>query len=247
MDVIERLTGLPAGIDGLRAEGRITRGDYQRAVAPLLDEAIRDDRRIRALMEFDSFGGITPAGMWTDLRLGVRAFRHWAGYALLTDLRWVRETTRLAAFFVPFPVRVFDRAERAAAVVWLQSLPRADLQPDLDPASGVVVAEADSPLGAPDIEALESAVDTWLTQHAELRGLVLHAPAVPGWRNVTGLARHLKFVRDHHRHIRRVAVAIDGPVAELAPKLAGRLLHPQVRHFRYDELDRAHSWAAGGD
>jgi hypothetical protein len=107
------------------------------------------------------------------------------------------------------------------------------------------VVEADGPLGARDIDALEWAVDTWLAQHAELRGLVVHAPAVPGWQNVAGLTRHMKFARGHHRHIRRVAVAVDGPVAQFAPKLAGRLMHPEVRHFGYDELDAARSWVSG--
>jgi hypothetical protein len=242
--MIEKLTDLPAGILGLRVEGKITSEDYHKVVGPLVEEAMRNRQGIRAIVEFDSFGGMTPAALWTDVRLGVRALRHWTGCALLTDLRWARRATRFAAFFAPFPVDVFGRAERLAAIAWLRGLPTpAGIEPRLDPESGVVVVEADSPLGAPDIDALESTVDTWLAQHAELRGLVLHAPGVPGWRNVAGLSRHVRFVRDHQRHIRRVAVAVDGPVARFVPELAGRLMHPQVRHFGYDELDAARDWA----
>lgn len=244
--MIEKLTDVPSGIYGLRAEGMITREDYDGVVRPLVEEAIRDSRGIRALVELDSFSGITPRALWTDIRLGLRALRHWTGCALLTDLRWAREATRFTAFFMPFPVKVFQRADRTAAITWLQSLPApVGIQPRLDPDSGVLVVEVDGPLGAPDIDALESAMGTWLAQHDELRGLVVHARAVPGWQNVAGLTRHVKFVRKHHRRIRRVAVAVDGPMAEFAPRLAGRLVHPQVRHFSYQELDAARSWAGG--
>lgn len=244
--MIEKVTDVPDGIDGLRAEGKITREDYDTVVRPLVEEAIRETRGIRALVELDSFSGITPTAVWTDVRLGVRALRHWTGCALLTDLRWARETTRFAAFFLPFPVKVYHRAERAAAIAWLlQSLPApVGIQSRLDPDSGVLVVEIDGPLGAPDIDALESTVGTWLTQHAELRGLVLHARTVPGWQNMAGLTRHIKFVHDHHRHIRRVAVAVDGLMAQLAPRLAGRLIHPRIQHFGHDELDAARNWAA---
>lgn len=144
-------------------------------------------------------------------------------------------------------MKVSHQAERAAAIAWLlQSLPAlVGIQSRLDPDSEVIIVEADGPLGAPDIDALESTVGTWLARHAELRGLVLHARTVPGWQNMAGLTRHIKFVHDHHRHIRRVAVAVDGPMAELAPRLAGRLMHPHMRHFGYHELDAPRGWAAG--
>lgn len=244
--MIEKLTDVPSGIDGLRAGGMITREDYDGVVRPLVEEAIRESRGIRALIELESFSGITPRALWTDIRLGVRALRHWTGCALLTNLRWAREATRFAAFFAPFPVKVFHRADRTAAIAWLQSLPApAGIRSSLDSDSAVLVVEADRPLGAPDIAALESAVDTWLAQHAELRGLVVHARAVPGWQNMAGLTRHVKFVREHQRRIRRVAVAMDGTMAEFAPRLAGRLVHPQLRHFSYHELDAARDWAGG--
>lgn len=243
--MIEKLADVPAGIDGLRAAGRLTHEDYDQVVRPLVEEAIRDRRDIRALVELNSFGGITLAALWIDVRLGVRAFRRWTGCALLTDLRWAREATRFAAFFLPFPVRVFDQTDRVAAITWLELLPEAvGIEQRLDLPSGVLVVDAHRPLGAADIDALEATLAGRRAQHGELRGLVLHAPAVPGWQNLAGLTRHLHFVHRHHGHIRRVAVAVDGPLAQLAPRLVGPLVHPQVRHFGYHQLDAARQWAA---
>ena len=71
-------------------------------------------------------------------------------------------------------------------------------------------------------------------------------PTVPGWENVTGLRRHLQFVREHHRRVRRVALAVDGVLPSVAPAVAGHLVAPEVRHFAYDALDDAVAWAGAG-
>jgi hypothetical protein len=55
------------------------------------------------------------------------------------------------------------------------------------------------------------------------------------------------FVREHHRQVRRVALAVDGVLPSLAPAVAGHLVAPEVRHFAYDALDDAVAWAGAAD
>ena len=109
-----------------------------------------------------------------------------------------------------------------------------------------MVVEVAEPLGVPDVEALATVVDGWLAEHPTLHGLVLHAHAFPGWENVGGLVRHLRFVIGHHRHVDRVALAVDGPLAAVAATVAEFVAHPQVRRFTFDELDAAIAWASTG-
>jgi hypothetical protein len=59
------------------------------------------------------------------------------------------------------------------------------------------------------------------------------------------LLRHVRFVRDHHRKVPRVALAADSKLASLAPPLAEHFVQAEVRGFRYDELESAIAWAAG--
>jgi hypothetical protein len=44
-----------------------------------------------------------------------------------------------------------------------------------------------------------------------------------------------------------VALASDTRAAAVLPRIAGRVLHPQVRAFGYDQLDDAVAWASGKD
>ena len=247
--MIEILTDVPPGVVGVRARGTLTREEYDDVVVPMLDEAHRTGRRLRILCEVGAdYTGLTPGAMWEDLRLGTRALHLFDGCAVVSDVPWIRETTRLARFLLPYPVRVFAEGDRAEAAAWLAALPEAPrISVRLDEQTGTVVVEAEAPLRGADFDALAATVDPWLATHEAVAGIVFHARTVPGWENVTGLRRHLQFVREHHRRVRRVALAVDGMLPSIAPAVAGRLVAPEVRHFAYAAFDDAIAWAGAAE
>ena len=247
--MLERIADVPDGIDALAAVGTLTKNDYEQAIEPLFDEARRTGRRIRLLVQIGpDYDGYTAGAAWEKT---ANAFRHPSlvklidGYAVVTDLRWLHEWSRLMAFLLPFPLRVFGNDERTAAIAWLSSVPEGPgVALRLLPESGVLVVEVTEPLRAQDFEAVAATVDAWLSTHEALSGIVLHAHEFPGWENVAGLLHHFRFVHDHHHAIRRVALAADGAVAELAPRLAEHFVRAEVERFDYDGLDDAIAWAS---
>lgn len=242
--MIEIDTDVPPGIDAVRAVGTLDRRDYDTVVAPLLDAAAREGRGLRFLCVVDEdFHGLTPGGVWADVKLGLAATRTLEGCAVVSDLPWVRDTTRLAAFLLPGHVRVFDAVQRDEALRWLEALPGHLATVRVDQAAGVIVADVGQPLRREDVEVIAGAVDSWLADHTELPGLVLHAPSFPGWENLGALVEHLRFVGGHQRRIDRVALAVDGQPVGIAARVAGALLHPDVRHFATGEIDAAIAWA----
>lgn len=247
--MLERLQDLPDGIDGVRAVGRVSREDYERVFEPLIDGARREGRRIRLLYQLGpEFEGFSPGAAWEDAKLGLASLRLLDGCAVVTDIGWIRESTRLVAFLLPCPVRVFATADRGEAVEWLRSLPQgAAVTHRLLPETGVLVVEVDQPLRAQDFDALAATADQWIEVHGDLPGLVIHARAFPGWENLGSLIRHFRFVRDHHRRLRRVALASDSKLASLGPKLAEHFVQAEVRRFGYGELDAATAWAGARD
>lgn len=244
--MIERLSDLPAGVDGLRAKGTVTREDYDSVVQPLLDEARSQGRRLRFLYHFGpEFHGFTAGAAWEDVRLGLRYLRLFERCAIVSDIGWIRETSRLVGVLLPCPVRVFGDGQWPQALAWLaSSATEGGLPHRLLPECGVLVVEPDRPLRSEDFDALAMAVDPWIEAHGELRGLVVHAREFPGWENLGSVFRHLRFVRDHHRKIGRVALCAGGKLAALAPRLAEHFVAAEVQHFDYDEFDRAVAWAA---
>jgi hypothetical protein len=214
---------------------------------PLLDEVRREGRRIRLLYQLGpEFEGFTPGAAWEDAKIGLQSMRLFDGCAVVTDLVWIRELTRVIGFLMPCPVHVFGNQERDKAIDWLGSLPEvAAISHRLLPDSGVIVVEVKQALRSQDFDALAVTADTWIEAHGSLQGLVIHAREFPGWENLGSLLRHLQFVRDHHRKVKRIALAADAKLASLAPKIGEHFIQAEVKSFGYDALDTAIAWAAG--
>jgi hypothetical protein len=107
---------------------------------------------------------------------------------------------------------------------------------------GILVLEPVSALSADDFRNLASSVDTYLAKHQTLHGMLIHAQHFPGWESFAGLLAHLKFVREHHKRIERIALVTDSPLGTVAPTLAKHFVSAQIRCFTYSEFEEALIW-----
>jgi hypothetical protein len=106
----------------------------------------------------------------------------------------------------------------------------------------ILVLSPDGPLEAADFTALASDVDAYLEQHGTLRGVLIRAKSFPGWKDFGALLAHLKFVKEHHRSIERVALVADGTFAHIMPQIGAHFVHAHVRHFDLAREDAAWDW-----
>lgn len=107
---------------------------------------------------------------------------------------------------------------------------------------GILIVEPEGPLAAGDFEALAAEVDPYIATQGNLRGLLIEAPSFPGWENFAAFLSHFRFVRDHHRHIAKVAVVSDSRFLSVAPRFADHFVSAAVRHFAASERDAAMAW-----
>jgi SpoIIAA-like len=119
--MIQVVDGLPDGLVGFQASGKLTAQDYTDVLAPSLEAAGAGGGRIRVLLEFaGEFDGIEAGAVWQDMRMGMREWSAWERIALVTDHAWMRDGLSMFAWAVPGEVRAFPSAERDAAITWLQ-------------------------------------------------------------------------------------------------------------------------------
>ena len=117
---------------------------------------------------------------------------------------------------------------------------------DRDLEDHVLVLSPDGALTQDDFQRLSKAIRASDTSGHRIRGLVIHSRTFPGWATFSALRDHLKFVRTHHRQLKRVAVASDSSILRGAIRAAGSVLSPDVEVFGFDEIDTAGAWAGGG-
>lgn len=154
----------------------------------------------------------------------------------------MRERAHRVAALVPRPVQVF--AAREAGLDWLVARITPHLSHRLIPDSGVVVVEPTGPLRPEDFDALALLIDPWIEAHGALRGVVVHLQEFPSWEGLGAFVRHVQFVREHQRWVRRVALAADSRLAQIMSNLGELFLRTELKHFGRNELDHAIEWAA---
>ena len=117
------------------------------------------------------------------------------------------------------------------------------LEHRLDPEQAVLYLHPTSALTAEDFAELAREVDPFLeSTGGALAGIVLQVASFPGWDSLGALVAHLRFVRDHHRQVRKIAVVTDALLGDLAQKLASHFVAAKIRHFPAGELDAARRW-----
>jgi len=116
------------------------------------------------------------------------------------------------------------------------------IHPELLRDQGILIVTPEGPLQQADFEALAQLVDPYIESEGELHGLLIHAESFPGWADFAGLLSHLKFVKDHHRHVAKVAAVTDSGFLSIMPGIVGHFVHAQVRHFDSGDMQNALAW-----
>jgi hypothetical protein len=119
--MIERIEQMPAGVIGLRAQGKLSKGDYVGVLEPALREGV-ESGELRLVFLLTGFDGLEP-GAWpedfkTGLRTWLRDHAAWRRFALVTDSEWVAKAMRMFAWLAPGEVEVFEPEALEQAKRW---------------------------------------------------------------------------------------------------------------------------------
>jgi hypothetical protein len=107
---------------------------------------------------------------------------------------------------------------------------------------GVLIVKPLGPLAEEDFAVIARDADDYIESHDGLNGLMICAEKFPGWKNAQGLWSHFKFVRDHHKKIKKVAFVCNSKIPELVINLAKYFVNPETKYFKYNEESSAMHW-----
>ena len=91
------------------------------------------------------------------------------------------------------------------------------LNAELRKEDGILIVSPGDALQASDFEQLSTRVDPFIEENGALNGLMIYTESFPGWENFAGLVSHIKFVKNHHKHIKKVAAVTDSGIASFLP------------------------------
>jgi len=241
--MLEIIKNLPKEVLGINAHKKITAEDYDTTIIPLLNEAHEKGRKINFLYNFCSdFEGFTPGAAWQDFKVGMRHLRLFEKCAIITDKDWLSKSTDFFGAMIPCTVRCFQPKQYEEAIEWLSAHETKNLTYTFDRKNSLLILEPKQPLDSQDFDALSAEIDPWIEQEGQLNGLIIQADHFPGWENLGSMVRHIQFVKNHHKKIKKVAFCADGKILEILPSVAKHFVNAEIKHFATEELEDAKSW-----
>ena len=107
---------------------------------------------------------------------------------------------------------------------------------------GILRIKPSGVLTAQDFTGLNRFADRHIDRHGDLAGLLIETQSFPGWDSFAGFAAHLRFIRNHERHIKRIALVTDSPVAQVTEALAAPFMAADIRSFPFEAYESAVQW-----
>jgi hypothetical protein len=120
--VIELIEGLPDGVVGLEAIGKVTSDDYSSFVLPAVEDALSRHKKI-SLMHIlgERFTGYEGGGQWADAKVLLQHPFSFQRMAVVTDQDDIRKQVKAAGRLVPGEMKLFSNTQRAEAEAWVSA------------------------------------------------------------------------------------------------------------------------------
>jgi hypothetical protein len=116
------------------------------------------------------------------------------------------------------------------------------LKVELDAVSGIAILEPVGELSKSDFVSAAKAIDPYIENTGALNGLIIQVRSFPGWDSFSSLIAHLKFVREHHKKVSRVAFVTDSPIGSIAESVASHFVNAEIKTFEFGALAIAKEW-----
>ena len=117
---------------------------------------------------------------------------------------------------------------------------------ELHRAEGILILKPGGPLESTDFEKLVRDVDPYISEKGKLNGLMIYVKSFPGWDNFAAFLSHMKFVKNHHQKVKKIAAVTGSGFLSIMPQVANHFIRAEVRHFDYDDKDAALNWLKAG-
>ena len=114
-----------------------------------------------------------------------------------------------------------------------------------DAAQSILHLRPKAALTKEDFAEIAKTVDPQIEKTGALAGIIIELSAFPGWDSLGAMAAHFRFVRDHHKRVKKIAVVTDAAMGNVAEKLASHFVAATVKHFKAGDTKAAEQWILG--
>jgi SpoIIAA-like len=120
------------------------------------------------------------------------------------------------------------------------------IEHSLDTENSILYLRPKSALQEEDFAELAKTVDPHIEAKGGLAGLIIEIATFPGWDSLGAMAAHFRFIRDHHKRVKKIAVVTNAALGTVAEKLASHFVAATIKHFPAGQKEAARQWILSG-
>ena len=103
----------------VKVTGKLTKEAYE-AFAPVVDEQIREQGKLRILFEMHDFHGWTMGALWEDCKFDTKHWKDIERLAIVGESKWEEGMSVFCKPFTSAKIKYFDHSKLEDAKAWLQ-------------------------------------------------------------------------------------------------------------------------------
>ena len=240
--MIEIYDDIQSNVLELKLSGIVTAKDYEEVLIPAIEKKVQNNNKIRVLYHVtEDFKSYDFGAMVDDAKAGLMFFNSWEKIVVVSDVQWINNGVKIFSFTVPGEIKVFSNDELKVAKDWLYKH-NVNLEVSFDEKDKIITLAPNAALSKDDFENAKKILDPLIEKYDTLNGLIIYTEDFPGWDSFGALIHHLEFIKDHHKHIKKLAFVTDSFVGEIAEKVGSHFVSAKVRNFDFNDLKSAKEW-----
>jgi hypothetical protein len=117
----------------------------------------------------------------------------------------------------------------------------------LNEIDGIAMLEPDGELSEADFKAAAKVIDPYIEKTGKLQGIIIYTKSFPGWESFSALITHLKFIKEHHKKVSRIAIVTDSTIGGFVEHVAKHFVRAKINSFPFSEIEKAKQWLISGE
>ncbi len=115
----------------------------------------------------------------------------------------------------------------------------------MDHENSIAIFQPSGPLSESDFVNAAKVIDPFIAENGNLLGLIISTREFPGWESFGALIKHIKFVKNYHDQLLKVAIVTDSAIGNLGEKIGSHFVSAEIKHYPYDQFVSAKNWIQG--
>jgi len=112
----------------------------------------------------------------------------------------------------------------------------------LDIENKIVTLQPYGALRKEDFDNAVKVIDPFIKENGKLNGIIIYTESFPGWEDYAAFNRHLVFIKNHHKEIKKLAFVTDSLGGSIAELISSHFVEAVIQNFDYNDLGDARKW-----